>query len=345
MPALSALDRTRYLAQHHALGFGLNMADRVARAITGQTLPPPPAHVIRELRRRKGALLARDLENVTSGMYPRELLFQLPTVDYLRRVPDVLRDVPNILRRMSDNDYASLPPEVDLERYPPYYRRTFHWQSDGYLSRDSARIYDATVEVLFRGTADIMRRQIIPPVTRHLRTLGNPRGLRVLDIATGTGRALSQLARAHPHHRYVGVDLSPYYVAEARRVLDHVEDLSLVAENAEALPFPDGYFDVAVSVYLFHELPKDARRNVMREALRTLKPGGLFVIEDSAQLSESGEVGAVLQQFTEGFHEPYYKGYIQDDLGAALRETGFEVTLEESHLVSKVVAAVKPRHG
>ncbi len=345
MAALTNLDRTRYLAQQYGIAVSLAVADRLARTIVRQTQAGVPAGALNEIRRRHGALLTRDLANVAGQLYPQELLFQLPAGAYLRCIPDVVRDVPKILRRMATNDFASLPLDADPQSYPAYYRRTFHWQSDGYLSRSSAQRYDATVELLFRGTADVMRRQIIPPITRHLRALGTTRGLRVLDIASGTGRALSQLAIAHPKLRYVGLDLSPYYLAEARRVLDHVEDLSLVVENAEHLPFPDGYFDIATSVFLFHELPKDARRNVLREAFRTLKPGGLIVIEDSAQLSESGELGAVLQQFSAGFHEPYYKGYIADDLSTALREVGFEVTLDEVQFVSKVVAARKPQRA
>ena len=60
---------------------------------------------------------------------------------------------------------------VVKDRYPAYYRRTFHWQTDGYFTEHSAEVYELGVELLFRGTADVMRRQIIPPVTRFIRTI------------------------------------------------------------------------------------------------------------------------------------------------------------------------------
>ena len=63
-----------------------------------------------------------------------------------------------------------------------------------------------------------------------------------------------------------------------------------MADNAEAMPFKDGWFDVVTCVYLFHELPKNARRNVLRDMLRVLRPGGLCVIEDSAQRAESPSI-------------------------------------------------------
>ena len=107
---------------------------------------------------------------------------------------------------------------MKLEDYPAYYRRNFHWQTDGYLSRRSAELYNVGVELLFLGTADVMRRQIVPPIARELGGLGNPRA-RVLDVGTGTGSALRQLAQVFPDARYYGLDLSPYYIDFARERL------------------------------------------------------------------------------------------------------------------------------
>ena len=116
----------------------------------------------------------------------------------------------------------------------------------------------------------------------------------------------------------------------------------LVPENAEHLPYVDGYFDVVTSVYLFHELPRNARRNVVREMFRVLQPGGLLVIEDSAQTSDSPALVDVLGGFPEQYHEPFYNEYIRDDLADLLAECGFHVASSEPHLVAKVVVATKP---
>lgn len=293
------------------------------------------------MRRRLRDLLERDLANVESGLYPRSLLFQIPYTEYARALPLLLRDLPQVVRRARIKNYKDLPGDVDIGRYPPYYRRTFHWQSDGYLSDRSAELYDLGVEVLFRGTADVMRRQVIPPVTRFLRDR-EPSRARLLDVACGTGRTLKQLAVAHPGLCYHGVDLSPFYIKAARKLLADVGDLSLLCDNAESLPYSDGYFDIVTSVYLFHELPKNARRKVLAEAYRVLRPGGLLVVEDSAQTSDSEPLTIVLGNFPEQFHEPFYRCYMSDDLAALAREQGFEVESSEPHLVAKVVVARKP---
>src|SRR5207249_3828295 len=136
--------------------------------------------------------------------------------------------------------------------------------------------------MLFFGTADIMRRQVIPPITRYLRMQnGHARSARLLDVGCGTGRTLHQLACTHPGLSMVGVDLSPYYVELAGERLSAFKEVSVLPGNAEELPFRDGWFDVATSVFLLHELPRSVRRRVLAELHRVVRPGGLVVVEDS----------------------------------------------------------------
>jgi ubiquinone/menaquinone biosynthesis C-methylase UbiE len=342
MQGLSRIDRLAYRAQQYSFLLNATVIQETARVLTRTPRVEIGSDVLGALRRRTEALYQRDMENVRDGMYPRELLFQIPRWQYARVFPRLLLDTPSIVRRKKRGEYKDIPP-VDKGRFPAYYRRTFHWQTDGYFSEHSAEVYDLGVELLFRGTADVMRRQIIPPVTRWMREVGAvPGNVRLLDVACGTGRALRQLATAHPAMRFHGVDLSPYYVQAARRLLADVGEATLAVENGEHLPYADATFDVVTSVYLFHELPRNARRNVVREAWRVLRPGGLLVIEDSAQPAESPGLATVLANFSAEFHEPFYQDYLEDDLASLLGEQGFRVESVEPHLVAKVVTARKP---
>jgi ubiquinone/menaquinone biosynthesis C-methylase UbiE len=336
--ARRAADRAAYRAQQYAILAPLATARRLVSLATGEGGPDAAARTL--LARRYEELLARDLANVEAGLYPRALLFQIPFASYARALPSLLLDIPRVLSRIRARATHDLPSDVDVERYPKYFRRNFHWQTDGYLSRRSAELYDLAVELLFAGTSDVMRRQVIPPVSRYLATAGD-REVRLLDVACGTGRTLAQLATAHPRLRLTGLDLSPYYLQEARRVLANVADVSLVAENAERMPFRAAFFDVVTSVHLFHELPRPNRRAVLAEMHRVLRPGGLVVIEDSAQLAESGELAFFLGRFAAEFHEPFYRDYVADDLVGALTETGFRVESVEPQFVAKVVVARK----
>ncbi len=336
MPSL--IDRLAYRGQHLSFLINATVMQEAARIMTRTPRPTVAPDELRALLRRRTALHARDLANVDAGLYPRELLFDIPVRQFLRSLPRLVADTPRVVKRMRSGDYQDIP-SVDKQRYPAYYRRNFHWQTDGYFSEHSAEVYELGVELLFRGTADVMRRQVIPPITRFIRAQQHTNRLRLLDVACGTGRTLHQIWRTHPNLRLWGVDLSPAYVRAARKRLSRVDELAIAVENAEALPFADGTFDVATSVYLFHELPRNARRNVIAELHRVVRPGGLVVIEDSAQLAESAEIGTALREFPREFHEPFYADYLGDDLSVMLEEAGFAVESVEPHLVAKVVVA------
>ncbi|MEO8901366.1 MAG: methyltransferase domain-containing protein [Polyangiaceae bacterium] len=335
------LTRYAYRAQQAAIRIPLVAAHLGLRPFAARRAVQPQPADVRALRVQLDALLERDCANVAAGLYPARLLFDIPVAEYLKQLPSLATEVLRSLRRSKQKLVRDLPPDVDLAAYPAYFRRNFHWQTDGYLSERSAAVYDVGVEFLFLGTADVMRRQIIPPVTRHLRARAADAGpARILDVACGTGSALNQLALAHPDENYWGLDLSPFYVHHARRRLAHVRNLSLVTENAEHMPLADASFDIVTSVFLFHELPARARVNVLGEMRRVLKPSGLLVIEDSAQLSEAPDLRVFLENFAASMNEPFFSDYLSKDLSELMAEAGFAVRSVERCFLSKVVTAV-----
>ncbi len=338
----SGVTSLAYGAQQLGMLVPATLTQRAVRLLERGDAPAPGKERLRALHGRLRELFERDLANVEAGLYPRKLLFSVPVSAYARSLPHLLAELPRVVRRRRAEGWRELPDAADPDRYPPYFRRTFHWQTDGYLSRRSAKLYDVGVEFLFAGTADVMRRQVIPPITRHLSASAAPAPRRLLDVACGTGRTLAQIGAAHPDLKLYGLDLSPFYLQEARAALEAIPDVSLVAENAEAMPFADGLFDVVTSVYLFHELPRNARRRVLREMARVLKPGGLLVIEDSAQYAEASEIAFFLDRFPEDFHEPFYRDYLKDDLRLPIEQAGLVVTDVVPTFVAKVVVAQKP---
>ena len=94
------------------------------------------------------------------------------------------------------------------------------------------------------------------------------------------------------------------------------------------MPFEDGSFDAVTNVYLFHEMPKEARRNAAREFARVLKPGGKLFFVDSAQVGDGAALGMekafdqALERFPMFNHEPYYRDYSLTDLKALFGEFG-----------------------
>jgi ubiquinone/menaquinone biosynthesis C-methylase UbiE len=339
MARVSVPARVRYFSQRAAwLAAGAAFGIVVGRA-TGIRRSAPSRTVVAALRKRLVELLKTDLRNVEQGHYPAALLSTSLSKQLVRALPRLALDAPSFAARKKKGNFKDLPTQVELDKFPAYYRRNFHWQSDGYLSEASASVYEASVELLFRGTADVMRRQLIPHLAR-MRSSGEP-FRRLLDLGAGTGGMLAMFSRCFRDLDLDGVELSPFYAAEANRRLGNRGHVT--AGNAETLAAAAGSYDAVTSVFLFHELPRRARRNVLREAYRVLRPGGLLVIEDSSQYADAPELREVLDAFPREFHEPYYLDYLADPLPELVREAGFLVLAHESHMVSTVVAARKPR--
>ena len=312
-----------------------------AKALLRWSDPPSP-EAAAELRARIGDLFDRDFRDAEAGFYPRELIEAMPWREYAQAFPRLLADLPRTRARIGRGDFEDVP---DAEGYPPYYARNFHFQSEGYLGHTSAALYDLQVELLFGGTADAMRRRLIPPVVKFARATGASRAqpLRVLDVACGTGHFLRMLGAALPSEaKFYGIDLSPHYIARAREVLPKDLDVSLVCDNAERLPFLDQSFDCVTSVFLLHEIPADVRTRVMSEMARVLRPGGLFVIADSIQLADSPALEREILAFPKRYHEPYYLGYVKEDLAAKVSALGLRVADTQLAFLTKIVTAGKP---
>jgi malonyl-CoA O-methyltransferase len=93
---------------------------------------------------------------------------------------------------------------------------------------------------------------------------------RVLDLGTGTGKALAALAARYPEAEIFGLDLTPAML----RVAGRDPALLLVCADAARLPFPDQSLDLVFSSLAIHWSP--ALDQVLGEVRRVLRHPGLF---------------------------------------------------------------------
>jgi ubiquinone/menaquinone biosynthesis C-methylase UbiE len=115
-----------------------------------------------------------------------------------------------------------------------------------------------------------MTRRLVPPLLRAAR-LGP--GMRVLDIATGTGLAAEAAADAvGPTGHVVAADISPALVARARERLGGRPNVSFAVEDGQALTFPAEGFDAVICNMGLMYFPDPARG--LAEFRRALRPGG-----------------------------------------------------------------------
>ncbi|MEW5300842.1 MAG: hypothetical protein WDW36_003742 [Sanguina aurantia] len=253
-------------------------------------------------------------------------------------------------RESADSVWLSAP-----NLYPEYFAKTYHFQTDGWMSERSATIYEHSTETLFFGRQDAMQRSALMPIADFMAGR-NPRDTRCLEIAAGTGRFHTFLKDNYPEMPSVCSDLSPFYLAKARSNLSYWKrmrqtDSSLggaddtgvhfLQTSTENIASPDASFDIVVCMYLFHELPPSAREASVAEMYRVLKPGGLAVFTDSVQMGDRPEWDATIGLF-EKFNEPYYPTYITCDMGKLFGDAGFQCDTKYLSSATKTLSFKKP---
>ena len=153
-----------------------------------------------------------------------------------------------------------------------------------YFRDDTERL--ALTRAMFNRSADLYDRLEWwtslgrgPWYRRHvLQQAGLKPGMRVLDVATGTGLvAREALVLVGSEGHVTGLDPSPAMLAQARKALP----IETVEGSAEAIPLPGGQFDfLSMGYALRHVTDLQA---TFRECLRVLKPGGILCILDMAK--------------------------------------------------------------
>ena len=167
------------------------------------------------------------------------------------------------------------------------------------------RFYDAGAGAYDRVFGRVPR-DFAPALLRMARVAP---GLRVLDIATGTGIVAEAIAAAiGPTGHLTAADISLPMLDGARRRLGGLPNVSFAVEDGQALSFRDGHFDAVVCSLGLMLFPDPARG--VAEFRRVLRPGGRFA-------------GSTSQM--EPFHARSTFGYTPYGLALLLRAAGLEL--------------------
>jgi SAM-dependent methyltransferase len=141
-------------------------------------------------------------------------------------------------------------------------------------------------------------------------------GLRVLEVACGTGIVTRRLRQALPASAsLVATDLNAAML-EYARAAQPAGDVRWLVADAQALPFEDGSFDVVACQFGVMFLPDKALG--FREARRVLAPGGVLLANVWRALAENAYANAANTLLTRrypddpprffdtpyGYHEP-----------------------------------------
>jgi ubiquinone/menaquinone biosynthesis C-methylase UbiE len=301
-----------------------------------QKVPVDEKYIIESIK----TLIEKDAENLSKGVYPLSVVSVDKPIQHIKNLVRIYLDSVNVVLNKKYKRHKEFSDETKrkVDKVPDYYKRNFHNQTDGYLSKDSAELYNHQVDILFRGTSDAMRRLMLEALSKFYKS---NRRLKIIEVACGTGVSTRPLALTYKNSKIHAVDLSKDYIEFAKEDQDFENVKYSVSSGEDLKSVKDCSLDVWCSTYLFHELPKEVRKEVIQEAFRVLKPGGRIFILDSIQEHDRPELKPILDLFPQNFHEPFYKNYVLNPIEDMLSDCGFEGIESFNRASSKVAYGVK----
>jgi ubiquinone/menaquinone biosynthesis C-methylase UbiE len=113
------------------------------------------------------------------------------------------------------------------------------------------------------------------------RLLGIPGGKRALLVGCGSGVALSSLAKLCHPNTVIGIDIDgDLLMAAAERMETEEVAGELVKADVQAMPFPEGAFDLILDFGTCYHTAHPQR--ALQEVARVLDTGGIFAYETPA---------------------------------------------------------------
>jgi ubiquinone/menaquinone biosynthesis C-methylase UbiE len=158
-------------------------------------------------------------------------------------------------------------------------------------------------------------------------------GMRVLEVATGSGEMFRRLVRVNRSGYTVGVDLSPNMAARTQRRV-HGEfpgsKAHCQAVDARNMPFRDGSFDALVCCYLLELLSAEDILQTVSEFHRVLsKKGRLALVLIGQNTAFFNRIYKVLGKLAPAFWGRQVEGRVPDLIEAA------EFRILRDHMVSQ----------
>ena len=224
-----------------------------------------------------------------------------------RSLPDLVKVSKDAAKIKTDKASLSLDPNLEV---PKYVSKLDIHQMPGcfhteYVSGDVAvgAVYAHGTKVFggaMKKSANPGKGGVADTISNYLKIkYPNFKPKRILDIGCTIGSNLLPYKKVFPEAELYGIDVGAPVLryGHARAVSMNIP-VHFSQQNAEKTNFSDGFFDLIVSSFFFHEIPTKSSKLIVREIYRLLSSKGITV---HMELPSVHEV------------DPYYNFYIDWD--------------------------------
>jgi cyclopropane fatty-acyl-phospholipid synthase-like methyltransferase len=170
---------------------------------------------------------------------------------------------------------------------------------------------------------------------------------RILDVGCGGGWAVVQIAERFPKTYCVGIDVEPYSVELAQRLIVErglADRCEVRLQSVDQLG-EDGAYDVATSFLVVHEIAPTLKPAAFEAVARALKPSGRFLIFDEAYPEADEALRTMPTRFAAlaQWYEVTWGNVVntRSELHALCREAGLQVAEETGVSRFHIMVAAK----
>jgi len=103
-------------------------------------------------------------------------------------------------------------------------------------------------------------------------------GCQIIELGCGAAKLARALVERHPASRVTGLEVDARQ--HAKNLASPQEGLRFVAAGAEAIPFADASFDVALMLKSLHHVPTALLAQALAEVRRVLRPRGWLYVSE-----------------------------------------------------------------
>ena len=106
--------------------------------------------------------------------------------------------------------------------------------------------------------------------------------LKILDMCTGTGQSIIEIAERNHNAEITAIDLSPEMLEIARREIQarNLSNIQAALCDATDTKLPSNSFDIITISLVLHELPSELAAKILAEARRLLKDDGTLIVTE-----------------------------------------------------------------